>query len=140
MTDPFDWTGLWRKTADVFKKHGENIAATTIDDMDRAAAAYLRERIEAAFVPREQWEDLKRLHAENCGAYDRACAEREWLRERAGPYTGHCITCAEAAEAENVKLRNAIDRIWAEARDTEWHAGFNHAVALFSQALGGERE
>ena len=47
---------------------------------------------------------------------------------------------AEAAEAEVRRLRDTPNHIWAEARDTEWDAGFNHAVALFRQALGGEHE
>ena len=42
---------------------------------------------------------------------------------------------ATAAEAENAKLRDVPNHIWAEARDTEWDAGFNHAVKLFRAAL-----
>lgn len=106
MTAPFNWAGLWRKTADVFKKHGENIAATTIDDMDQAAAAYLRTRIEAAFVPVESNIQIADVTAR-----------------------------AEAAEAENTRLRDVIKR----ASDAPMldHSGQQRGVYdILRQALG----
>ena len=42
----------------------------------------------------------------------------------------------EALEAENERLRDTPNRIWAEARDSEWDEGFNYAVKLFRAALG----
>lgn len=37
---------------------------------------------------------------------------------------------------ENERLRDTPNRIWAEARDSEWDEGFNYAVKLFRAALG----
>ena len=42
----------------------------------------------------------------------------------------------EALGAENERLRDIPNRIWAEARDSEWDEGFNYAVKLFRAALG----
>ena len=42
----------------------------------------------------------------------------------------------EALTAENERLRETPNRIWAEARDSEWGEGFNYAVKLFRAALG----
>lgn len=42
---------------------------------------------------------------------------------------------AEALRAENARLRDIPNRIWAEARDSEWDEGFNYAVKLFRAAL-----
>ena len=42
----------------------------------------------------------------------------------------------EALSAENERLRDTPNRIWAEARDSEWDEGFNYAVKLFRAALG----
>ena len=44
----------------------------------------------------------------------------------------------EALSAENERLRDTPNRIWAEARDSEWDEGFNYAVKLFRAALAGD--
>ena len=140
----FDWAGLWAEACEAYDTADAKRAICA--DRDEAATAYIRERIEAAFVPVEQWDDLKRLHAENCEAYDRACVEREWLREKAGPYTGHCITCAEAtaraeeAEARNKVLEEALNAIIDRApeRDLKWTGMSAKDIAIF--ALGGEHD
>lgn len=156
MTAPFDWAGLWAEACEAYDTADAKRAICA--ERDEAAAAYIRERIEAAFVPVGQWEDLKRIHAENCEAYDRACVEREWLRERAGPYTGHCITCAEAtARAEDAEARAEVleeliselsDDLEAEVQDRwGYDDRLSHklkrdmdVVVRARQALGGERE
>jgi hypothetical protein len=105
MTTPFDWDRLVQNTFDLMYD-GDN------------AAAYIRTRIEAAFVPVDQ-------HRAICMGYSLDVEE--------------ATARAEDAEAEVRRLRDTPNHIWAEARDTEWDAGFNHAVALFRQAIGGEQ-
>ena len=39
-----------------------------------------------------------------------------------------------AAEGREKALRDIPNHIWAEARDTEWDQGFNHAVQMFRAA------
>lgn len=46
------------------------------------------------------------------------------------------LTEALRKAEERVKaLRDTPNHIWAEARDTEWDQGFNHAVQMFRAAL-----
>jgi len=42
----------------------------------------------------------------------------------------------ETQAREIERLRDTPNRIWAEARDSEWDEGFNYAVKLFRAALG----
>ena len=44
----------------------------------------------------------------------------------------------ETQARENERLRDTPNRIWAEARDSEWDEGFNYAVKLFRAALAGD--
>lgn len=48
MTKPFDWAGLWEGV-----RHAAFDPSSRYPSDTKAAAAYLRERIEAAFVPVE---------------------------------------------------------------------------------------
>jgi len=54
------------------------------------------------------------------------------------------LTESEAADLietqarEIERLRDTPNRIWAEARDSEWDEGFNYAVKLFRAALAGD--
>ena len=48
---------------------------------------------------------------------------------------GQAADRIEALSAENERLRDIPNRIWAEARDSEWDEGFNYAVKLFRAAL-----
>jgi hypothetical protein len=63
MPWPFDWAGLWAEACEAYDTADAKRAICA--ERDAAAAAYIRERIEAAFVPKEQWEDLKRTNTEN---------------------------------------------------------------------------
>ena len=82
MSDTFDWNGLWRGAADVFKAHGENNPRTTLRDMDDTAAAYLRTRIEAAFVPLHRYETVYAVAAEQGLARVQATARAEAAEAR----------------------------------------------------------
>ena len=44
----------------------------------------------------------------------------------------------ETQAREIERLRDTPNRIWAEARDSEWDEGFNYAVKLFRAALAGD--
>ena len=44
----------------------------------------------------------------------------------------------ETQAREIERLRDTPNRIWAEARDSEWDEGFNYAVKLFRAALARE--
>ena len=55
MTAPFDWTELAYYTSYIYRHEDQY-----------AAAAYLRERIEAAFVPVDQADDHSTCHRDGC--------------------------------------------------------------------------
>ena len=63
------------------------------------------------------------------------CACREDIGYRCPMHATNWQARATAAEAKVAVLRDVPNHIWAEARDTEWDAGFNHAVKLFRAAL-----
>lgn len=104
MTDTFDWAGLWQGAEAA--KH--DCMFCDCDAPNEAAAAYLRERIEAAFVPRVKYDhptfvhrvDRARYHLALCSA-DRIGAMISFSDEENANLTAR----AEAAEAENARLR-----------------------------------
>jgi len=48
------------------------------------------------------------------------------------------VGLVETQAREIERLRDTPNRIWAEARDSEWDEGFNYAVKLFRAALAGD--
>lgn len=103
MTAPFDWARLAYYTSYIYRHEDQY-----------AAAAYLRERIEAEFVPRD--------------VHDRIVENT----------LGHAVNehaRAEAAEAENARLRAAL-QFCTEAPLSGWTIAQGYA----RQALGGEHE
>lgn len=96
----FDWAGLWIGTANAFKEYRPDRAGPAMEERDQAAASYLRERIEAAFVPVSAAKALMdEKHKQAAEAKLWFTKAQEW-REIAAR--------AEAAEAENAKLREAL--------------------------------
>ena len=51
---------------------------------------------------------------------------------------GEAADLIETQAREIERLRDTPNRIWAEARDSEWDEGFNYAVKLFRAALAGD--
>ena len=128
----FDWAGLWAEACEAYDTVDAKRAICA--ERDEAASAYLRERIEAAFVPVE--------------TYHRDTGIRDVVAIEA-------TARAEAAEARNKVLEEALRPIaeWAdEARlmiETITSAGGDvHPIILqiaargepARQALGGEHE
>ena len=101
MTAPFDWAELEL-----------DLRVRSLRGTCKYAAAYLRTRIEAAFVPVEENE--------------RQFVEFEMARR-------HDVARAEAAEAENARLREALECL-AQPRVMEWE----ECRDIARQALGGE--
>lgn len=104
MTEPFNWDRLAQNIFDLIYD-GDN------------AAAYLRTRIEAAFVPKGRCNHFAAL------AEARYHAGRE------------AIARTEAAEAENARLREAL-QVCADAPLSGWTIAQGYA----RKALGGEHE
>lgn len=110
MTDTIDWDDLLI-----------DVICRRIEEGDPAAAAYLRERIEAAFVPVERYNHFATL------AEARYHAGRE------------ATARAEAAEARVKALEEAL----RECRDQLWHLAKDPAsnpwIKQADDALGGEK-
>ncbi len=108
MTDPFDWVGLARCLP---------VASIACDD-HVTVAAYLRTRIEAAFVPVERYNNLK--------------AVEQWLNDNP-PLTNAALTArAEAAEARVKVLEKSL-------RDIRDYYPEGHRITeLARAALGGD--
>jgi len=75
MTEPFDWADLSHEAASIRYIHG-----------NLAAAAYLRERIEAAFVPRIGAQKVIDFGAEQAARAEAAEAREAKLREALRPF------------------------------------------------------
>lgn len=88
MATDFDYGVLWLGAADKFKNYTPHNAP--MDDCDQAAAAYLRQQIEAAFVERVYHDVYAQISDEN-------------IR--------HMEARAEAAEAEVARLKEALREI-----------------------------
>ena len=123
MTEPFDWAGLYVEASRRY------VQGATIDAGENNAAAYLRTRIEAAFVPkRKPW-------CETCGTdvAEVLCAKcGEWWRDN--DLAVHEATArAEAAEARVKVLEDVLKSVHdiTPARDTD-------LLELLAAALGGE--
>ena len=126
MTAPFDWATLIFEACRIAKSLGTG-----------PAAAYLRTRIQTAFVPVERYENLK--------------AVEQWLIDNP-PLTNAALAArAEAAEAENARLREALVEAaiplqamrlagTVESFSPEMREGVENAVQRINQALGGEHE
>lgn len=116
MTEPFDCAGLWEGVQRVW------LAATGQAGIDHATADqlatdYLRTRIEAAFVPIEHHTAVITDHDE---------------------LLQHEIARAEAAEAENTRLRKALRDI---DRKNDNPACYNSDInAIIVAAIGGEHD
>ena len=93
-TEPFDWAGLWQGACQAWD-HRPPFVPTS--EGDQYAAAYLRTRIEAAFVPVDHYAAVISDHDELL-----QCE----------------IARAEAAEAENAKLLRTLEEIDFEAFNT----------------------
>lgn len=105
-TGPFDWAGL---------AIGAHI--TRSQKGDPAAAAYLRARIEAAFVPRDVHDDARVKCAAAEGQLAAVSAMLEVERDMGTRYirrSDEATARAEAAEAQNAKLREALSEaiVW----------------------------
>lgn len=100
MTEPFDWVGLFDKALEAY----EGCATQSYGDAGKAAAAYLHERIEAAFVPVSAAKALMdEKHKEAAEAKLWFTKAQEWRQIAAR---------AEAAEAKIERLTAQL----AEAR------------------------
>lgn len=103
MTEPFDWVGLFDKALEAY----EGCATQSYGDAGKAAAAYLHERIEAAFVPVSAAKALMdEKHKEAAEAKLWFTKAQEWRQIAAR---------AEAAEAKIERLTAQL----AEARQAE---------------------
>ena len=74
---------------------------------------------------------------------DEAKALVERLRINVPFEAPRCLEAADLIETqarEIERLRDTPNRIWAEARDSEWDEGFNYAVKLFRAALAGDSD
>ena len=63
-------------------------------------------------------------------------APNDWWEYQRDHMKARDLIETQAREIE--RLRDTPNRIWAEARDSEWDEGFNYAVKLFRAALAGD--
>jgi len=61
----------------------EFVARGLDSQWDKEIADIMMEAAAEIRTLRAECDDRKRLHAENCALFDKACAEREWLRDQA---------------------------------------------------------
>lgn len=142
MTKPFDWAGLFREA------HGAAWADGT-GDAFHAAGEYLRERIEAAFVPVERYIARNLMWAEQVLAKNEATARAEAAEARVkvleealrrAMIGGNHLALLIGADhpAYGTEHYTALEHYGAGDQYEAWCAW--NAIMLADDALGGEHD
>lgn len=116
-----------------------------LSDAATKAAAMAMTELHLAVPAAAAAERFHRALAQAYRSGDLVLIDREGMRERAGPYTGHCITCAEAtarAEAAEARVEVLEEALREIAPMVDWmpHPGCVSAEQIIRKALGGEHE